>query len=171
MIIRHIVIKMYYMLILYYEALERNVNLSQVYSVFKKQIEEAPERSGTREGSDGTRITTPCLHSSSFCASRCFIPLLPSFHPSSSSHRLVSPSRFQLKLHLVPSSHLFPSSPSCSFLLSVTPVMPQESHTPPQAAKRDTSASSLHHAYMMYSCKKVMWNREIHNSGKGIQED
>lgn len=125
-IIRHIVIKMYYMLILYYEALERNVNLSQVYSVFKKQTQ-APERNGTRrEGSDGTGITIP-RDSSSFFRSRCFIhfslsPLFicPSFH------RLVSPSRFQLKLHLFPSSHpflsflLLSSQPSCNFLPSVT---------------------------------------------------
>ena len=44
---------MYYMLILYYEALARNVNLSQVYSVFKKQIDEHERR--CRRGERATR--------------------------------------------------------------------------------------------------------------------
>ena len=111
MIIRHMVIKMYYMLILYYEALERNVNLSLVYSVFKKQIK-APERSDIRRKE--RRETDLMAHGlqfveirvlSSLLGSRCFV--LSLFSCAFFFHRLVSPSRFQLKLHLFPSSHPF----------------------------------------------------------------
>ena len=149
MIIRHIVIKMYYMLILYYEALERNVNLSQVYSVFKKQIQ-APERNGTSErGSDGTGITIPRFDSSSFF----LVPDAPSTSLLFSS--AVFPSTciaFQIPTQITSLSFLSSISflpPACSssphatsspLSLVSSPVMLQNHTLVP--GKRDTSASS-----------------------------
>lgn len=105
---------------LYYEALARNVNLSQVYSVFKTGLHwgsTGNTRSGTRAPQNRHLMTRGLqLRAIRVLFSRCFTHFSPSFHvPSSRSPGRVSPSRFQLKLHLFPSSHPVLSFLSASF--------------------------------------------------------
>jgi hypothetical protein len=183
MIIRHIVIKMYYMLILYYKALERNVNLREDLFRFQ-EANTHRDRGWTAVARGGRDLMAQGLQLLADSNSSLFlVPDASSTSLSSFDLPLLSfpcialqqtPSQIT-PLFLPLSSTSFLPLPSCNFLSPVTrilsPVMSLQNHTHlPFQGNRHICiflTSFLHHVLV----HQVMWTARGTRAGKRIRED